>query len=742
MTVPAEPKSDILVVDDLPENLLVYQCVLEELGQNLVFARSGHEALSLLLERDFAVILMDVNMPGMDGFETATLIRQRRKSARTPIIFLTAFSDDLPAARGYATGAVDFISAPVVPDVLRAKVRVFVELHQLRQQTALQAEERVRRALAEDTARRAAFLAEAGSAFVSSLDFETTLSALTRVSIPFLADLSIVCLLDGQVVPGRTDLPAARRWPERDKHPWARVEWAWLEERASRPALASGSAPAALLEVLGRALWTGAASRLGAPITIRPPTTVHAPPSDATSGNGTATRAIELADGLAVPLAVRGRTLGVLCLGRRAPRPAYTSDELALCDELALRASMALENTLLVHSIQEAARRKDEYLAMLAHELRNPLAPIRNAVQWMRLVGPTDPGLGQARDLIDRQVTHLVRLVDDLLDATRIARGKVDLRLERCDMAAIVRQVADDHRPLLAGGGLSMSVDVPADPIWLQGDPTRLTQVVSNLLHNAIKFTDHGGAVSLSLTSEDEEVVLRVHDTGIGIEPHLLSSIFDVFVQADRSLDRVRGGLGLGLSLVKGLVTLHGGSVHASSAGLGRGSEFVVRLPLREGALAGAQSERPTGRALCLSRDQAPSAQTPAAQRLAAQGVTRRVLIVEDNLDAAHTAARLLELAGHQVRTAHDGAGGLEVAREFRPEVILCDIGLPGGMSGYDVARAVRQDTELSPAYLVAVTGYGRDEDHRQAEQAGFDLHLTKPFDCQRLYDILAHVAS
>ncbi len=733
MIPPAEPKTDILVVDDLPDNLLVYQCVLEELGQNVVFARTGEEALKHLLEREFAVVLLDVNMPGIDGFETASLIRQRKKSARTPIIFLTAFSDDLPPSRAYASGAVDYISTPVVPEILRAKVRVFVELYQLRQQMALQAEERVRRTVAEDAARRSAFLAEAGNVLGSSLDFETLVGALTRAPVSFLADLSVVCLAEG-VPPGQSVGIEG-----------CKVHWAWAARESPQSLSASAPLPPALVECLEAVLGGGKPSRLERP--IRVPLPEEGRGREESNGQATDPTEMPLTDVYLLPLVVRGRTRGVLCLGRMPTRARFTPDDLWLCQELASRAGMAMENSLLVQSIQEADRRKDEFLAMLAHELRNPLAPIRNAVQWMRLAGASEPDLRQARDLIDRQVTHLVRLVDDLLDATRIARGKVLLRTERCDLSHIVRQAADDYRPLFAAAGLSLEVDVPPDPIWVDGDPTRLTQVLNNLLNNARKFTDHGGhaTVGLAADADGQGATLRVRDTGIGIEPQMLSSIFDVFFQADRSLERIRGGLGLGLSLVKGLIELHGGQVLATSAGPGHGAEFVVRLPTLSSAdvatpatpvPAGGEKSRPASPA-----HQAAGATSPDdIQRPPLAAARHRVLVVDDNRDAAQTAARLLKLAGHDVRTAYTGAAGLELARQFRPGVILCDIGLPGGMSGYDVARAVRQDAELSSAYLIAVTGYGREEDHREAAAAGFALHLTKPVDCDKLYDILAGI--
>jgi signal transduction histidine kinase/DNA-binding response OmpR family regulator len=759
MTQPPEPKTDVLVVDDLPDNLLVYQCVLEELGQNLVMARSGEEALKHLLEREFAVVLLDVNMPGIDGFETAALIRQRKKSARTPIIFLTAFSDELPPSRAYASGAVDYISTPIVPEILRAKVRVFVELYQLRQQTALQAEERVRRKVAEDAARRSAFLAEASGALASSLDFETMVGALTRVGVSFLADVSMLCLNDGT-------------GPAAPLESWKTL-WAWAQRESPQPLTASAPlspsliddppAAAALRQAIEQVLSSGRPGRFEQPFRVRLAQLRDGDRHSEVNERGAAgqsngqlagPREMPLTDVYLLPLMVRGRARGALCLGRMPTRCRFTPDDLDLCRELVSRAGMTLENALLVQSIQEADRRKDEFLAMLAHELRNPLAPIRNAVQLMRLGGATEGDLRQARDLIDRQVSHLVRLVDDLLDATRIARGKVPLRQERCDITRIVRQTAEDYRPLFTAAGLSLETDLPNKAIWVHGDPTRLTQVLNNLLNNARKFTDRGGQATVRLASEDSgrTAVLSVRDTGIGIEPQMLSSIFDVFVQADRSLERVRGGLGLGLSLVKGLVGLHDGQVLASSAGLGQGAEFVVRLPTvapqpevssqesgdrnQESGIGNQESG--------VTNNSASGLLTPDSCSLTPDsgGPKHRVLIVDDNRDAAHTAARLLKLAGHDVRTAYTGATGLEVARTFRPGVILCDIGLPGGMSGYDVARAVRQDAQLASAYLIAVTGYGREEDHREARAAGFALHLTKPVDCEKLYEILAGIKS
>jgi PAS domain S-box-containing protein len=369
-------------------------------------------------------------------------------------------------------------------------------------------------------------------------------------------------------------------------------------------------------------------------------------------------------------------------------------------------------------ALKEADRRKDEFLATLAHELRNPLAPIRTAAAILKELDRPEPRLAQVREMIERQVTHLARLVDDLLDVSRISRGRALLRKVRLDLVPLVGAAVEDHRPLLEGAGLKLSVELPRGPLWVEGDPTRLAQVVGNLLHNAHKFTDAGGLVAVRLSADEGggTAALSVRDTGIGLGADILGRLFEPFSQADRSLARSRGGLGLGLALVKGLTELHGGAVRAHSPGAGLGSEFTVRLPLcaRPSEAANESSERP-------------------ARRKAL-----RVLIIEDNRDAAESLRLLLQVSGHEAAAAHTGAEGVTTAREFRPDVVLCDIGLPGGMDGYDVARALRADPELSAVTLLALSGYGQEEDRRRARQAGFDRHLTKPVDPQALMELLA----
>jgi two-component system CheB/CheR fusion protein len=369
----------------------------------------------------------------------------------------------------------------------------------------------------------------------------------------------------------------------------------------------------------------------------------------------------------------------------------------------------------------EADRRKTEFLAMLSHELRNPLAPIRNSLFILDRAVPGGDQARRAQMVIDRQVNHLARLVDDLLDVTRISRGKTHLDVERLDLADLVAHTGEDHRASFAKNGLELEVRIPARPVWVKADRVRVAQLVGNLLHNASKFTEHGGKATVSLEEDPRlgQAVIRVRDTGAGIAPEMLPRIFEPFIQADRSLDRSRGGLGLGLALVKGLAEMHDGTVSVASEGLGKGAEFTVRLPLDSSA-----------------------APTEAEAREASQrAASRRVLVIEDNVDAADTLQQVLELEGHAVEVAYTAESGLAKARAFRPEVVFCDIGLPG-MDGYEVARAMRADPVLQATTLVALTGYAGPEDISRAREAGFHHHVAKPPSYEEIERILAGVVS
>jgi len=387
----------------------------------------------------------------------------------------------------------------------------------------------------------------------------------------------------------------------------------------------------------------------------------------------------------------------------------------ALALHVGLRRALAEERAAFA-ALRASDERKSAFIAMLSHELRNPLAPLRHALWLLDRAAPDSDQAAAARQTLARQVLHLSRLTDDLLETTRISRGKIQLQRAPVDLVEIVRSAMEDHAALFASRRVALVPELPDLPVRLDADATRLGQVVGNVLWNAAKFTDPGGRTEVRVEREPGGVaLLRVRDDGIGIPADVLPHVFEPFVQADRSLDRTRGGLGLGLSLVKALVELHGGTVAIRSDGPGRGAEVSIRIPL--------MPEQPA-----LSRPASPAREVMPRHR---------VLVVEDNPDAAETLREMLLLWDHDVEVAHDGKVGVERARAFHPDVVLCDIGLPG-MDGYAVARALRADPAVSSAYLVAVTGYASPEDARRAAGAGFDLHLGKPVPIEVLEEVLA----
>ena len=664
----SEEPANILVVDDLPEKLLVFSSILEELGQNLVMVRSGSEALREVLHREFAVILLDVNMPDIDGLETAKLIRQYKKSAHTPIIFITAYADEMQTAQGYSLGAVDYILSPVRPDVLRSKVKVFVELFQMQQRTRQIAEHEAARALAEEAKRRANFLAHASQELGASLDLEQGMRRLLDLVVPHVCD---VAALTVEKEPGKFQTISA---PSSEFVP---------------PPLAS-----AMKAVLAQPVVLEQGEEAG------------------------------LAATLCLPLQVGERTVGALALGYagRAPR------DRDMLEEVAGRAAIALDNARLYRSLkreiarsrqaeeelQDANRRKDEFLAMLSHELRNPLAPIRNAVELMRRVGSPEQRVTMARDVIDRQVTHLARLVDELLDVSRISQGKIVLKKEPVELSKIIAHSVETVRPMIDAREQRLSVEVSARPVWLLGDFARLSQVVANLLNNASKYTGEGGRIRLAAMAGEGVATITVEDDGSGIDPELLPRVFELFVQGERGLDRSQGGLGIGLTLVKRLVELHQGRVEAHSEGPGRGARFKVMLPSIS-AVRHAQN--------------APASVPSTAQEV----YGRRVLVVDDNVDAAESTAAYLRLEGHEVKTVSDGNEALASVRVFAPHVIVLDIGLPG-LDGYAVARQLRERGDTSHALLIAMTGYGQKDDRQRAVDAGFDYHFVKPTDPRQIH--------
>ena len=540
MNAPAiQERVNILLVDDQPSRLLSYETILEDLGQNLVRAQSGEEALQRLLQDDFAVILLDVSMPGMDGFETAAMIHDHPRFESIPIIFVTGVHDsEFDALKGYRLGAVDYVSIPIVPEILRSKVSVLVELYMQRREL-----QRLNRSLAEANAT--------------------------------------------------------------------------LQNEKARE-----------LERVNRNLEQANAA------------------------------------------------------------------------------------------LRDADRHKDEFIAILAHELRNPLAPIRAAVDVMSLMSLEHSQLRWAREVIDRQTTHLSRLVDDLLDVSRISRGTIKLSRELLTVRTILDRSVEAAQPIISAHQHQLQIDCWDDSAIVDGDPTRLVQILSNLLNNAAKYMQTSGTILLKAGVEQSHAVFSVKDSGIGLTSEALPKLFNLFSRVHEDSGHLPSGLGIGLALVRQLVELHGGSVSATSAGPNLGSEFIVRLPLSTSEGVPAPVVAPP----------APIEAPPM------QGL--RVLVADDNSDALESLALLLEVCGHEVRKASDGSETLQAVAAWRPDLALLDIGMPI-LDGYEVARRIRSEPWGRELFLVAVSGWGQAEDRQRATDAGFDLHFRKPIGLPVLEGIL-----
>jgi signal transduction histidine kinase len=560
-------KVNILLVDDQPARLLSYETILGELGQNLISARSGVEALARLMKDEFALVLLDVSMPGMDGFETAAMIHDHPRFERTPIIFITGVHDsEFDRLKGYKLGAVDYVSIPVVPEILRSKVSVLVELHCQR------------------------------------LELQT----LNRN----LADAN------EQLEQANTTLQAEKN-----------------------------------------------------------------------------------------------RELEALNLHLQKANTELAASNEALQAEIAERARA--EAALL-----EADRHKDEFLAILAHELRNPLAPIRNAVEIMSRFPIDNPKLRWSRDVIDRQALHLTRLVDDLLDISRITRGTIRLAQEPVRSETIIARAVEALQPMIAEHRHELSIDCPDGSLMVRGDLTRLVQILGNLLNNAAKYTNDGGRIHLSVRRDAGFVEFRVKDNGIGIAPGSQAKLFNLFSRLETTDDRTPGGLGIGLALVRKLVEMHSGEVAVRSAGIGAGSEFVVRIPLL---------------------DNMPAATVLAARANSAAQPRHRILVADDNPDALESLALLLECDGHEVWKAANGAEAFDLAQKWQPHLALLDIGMPV-LDGYEAARRIRSEAWGKGMMLVALSGWGQSSDVQRSRDSGFDSHLVKPASFDALAQLLSRV--
>jgi signal transduction histidine kinase len=548
----ADEPINILIVDDEPKNLTVLETLLDSPDYRLVRAESADQALLALVAEEFALLILDIHMPGMTGFELAQTIKGRKKTSRVPIIFLTAYyNEDEHALEGYGSGAVDYLHKPINAAILRSKVAVFAELH-----------------------------------------------------------------------------------------------------RKSQEALISNRA--LLAEVMER---------------------------------------------------------------RRAEQKLHELNE--SLDRLVIERTHSLQQ--LEAELRDASRRKDEFIATLAHELRNPLAPVRSAVRVLQLQGGDTAESQPAKQIIARQIGVMARLIDDLMDVSRINQGRIELQREIVDLATVLELAVEATRPHMEESGHELALVLPDAPVVLHADVTRLSQIFVNLLTNAAKYTDQGGRIELAARHDDGAVKVTVRDNGIGIAEENLRSLFVMFAQVEGALSRSRGGLGIGLSLVKHLAELHGGSVEAHSPGLGAGSTFTVSLPLAELAL----SARPL------------PAKVITDDAHAQPDGELRILVVDDNQDGAQAINDLLKLLGHDVRMVHDGEAAVRVATEFRPDLMLLDIGLPI-LTGYEVCRLIRQQPWSVDLTVVAMTGWGDPEAQRQAKAVGFDRHLVKPLDETLLMDALA----
>ncbi|HKQ59659.1 MAG TPA: response regulator [Candidatus Polarisedimenticolaceae bacterium] len=640
--IEAEDRVNILLVDDQPAKLLSYEAILGGLGENLLKAQSAAEALDQLLRRDVAVMLVDVCMPELDGFELAAMIRQHPRCQKTAIILVSAvLMSDLDRLKGYGSGAMDYLPVPVVPEILRAKVSIFVDLYRKSRQL-----ERVNQELELRVRERTTALAESEERFRVALRH-------SRIA---------VLHQDGEL----------------------RYTWAYNPQFGLTAD-----------EMLGRRDVD-----VFGPETARHLTALKRAVLD--SGRGAREE---------------------IWLSREGARFCYDLSVEPLHDEVGQRSGVTCvavditERNRLEAALREGDRRKDEFLATLAHELRNPLAAISNAAQTVRLKARDNTQDQGDQEIIQRQVAHLSRLVDDLLDIGRIAQDRLELRREPVDLVAVIHGAVTGSRAMMERKGHHVAVDLPFERLMLDVDAVRLAQVFQNLLDNAAKYTESDGRIVLGAKCEGDEVAITVRDSGIGIAREHLPHVFETFYQVDRSLERAHGGLGIGLSLVKRIVELHGGGVEAHSAGAGKGSEFVVRLPVPLGS-------RPAS---------PPPEAAPAETR---EGAPRRILVVDDNRDSADSLAMVLRLMGHAVETAYDGMSALQVAARSRPHVVLLDLGMPE-MNGYDTCRQIRAQAWGRGMVVIAQTGWGQDQDRSRTEEAGFDGHLTKPADLELLAKML-----
>jgi signal transduction histidine kinase/response regulator RpfG family c-di-GMP phosphodiesterase len=695
---PAEEKVSILIVDDRPDKLLAYETILDELHENVVRANSGKEALRCLLKQDFAVILLDVNMPGMDGFETAALIRQRPRSETTPIIFISAVNDtETHVSRGYSIGAVDYILTPVVPEILRAKIAVFVDLFKKTEQVKRQAEEREKlireqaaRAEAEARQERFAFLADASTVLASSLDYEETFRSLAALIVPRVADFCIVLSVEEEG--GMRQVAVAHRDP---------IDDPTMEKLAAEFPLSAAA------QIGGAHVLKTGKSQMVSDVHDGELREVFSEKADRELIRSFSARSF-----IAVPLRTHDRVLGAIVMINTSPGRICGTEELSLAEELAHRAALALDNAGLYKSAQKAQaeseranQAKDSFLAMLSHELRTPLTPVLTSVLALEQTDGLSDEMRASLQMIRRNVELEARLIDDLLDLTRISKGKVQLSLEEVDAHSLLRNALEICQADIDKKQLALQIDFAAEKVSLEADPARLQQIFWNLIKNAVKFTPVGGRLQIRTQNLDGQLQVEVSDTGMGIDPGTLPKIFNAFEQGERTQ---LGGLGLGLAISKALVETHNGKLTATSPGQDQGATFTAVFPVGKSSAGHNRAALPV---------------TAAARK------SMRVLLVEDHEDTNRSLTQLLRRRGYHVQPAHSVQSALAAAAQEQFDVLVSDIGLPDG-SGIELMEKLKSDR---PIFGIALTGFGMEDDLRKSHDVGFHHHLVKPVDLNRL---------
>jgi CheY-like chemotaxis protein len=675
----ADERISILAVDDSPDKLLALTALLSELGQDLVTATSGRDALRLLLQRDFAVVLLDVRMPGMDGFETAALMRQRKRSEHTPIIFITAFGDDLLAARGYSLGAVDYILAPVEPDTLRTKVSVFVELFRKTAEVRRQADVLAHRA------NQLQKLTQASLAINSALSPDRILEVVGDFARDVLGahQSAAAVAVDPRWSSARGTLVFSSPG-------WIAGDWPWLRDRQDLLTfLARGNCP------------------------VREP------------------RRAETPGWLVALMTARdGRRIGLLQVSDKRDGD-FTEEDEGILTQLAQMGSIAIENSLNAEA-REANRIKDEFLTTLSHELRTPLAAMSGWTRILRTTKLDDERAVHGLEVIERNLQSQTRLIDDLLDVSRIITGKLRLNVRKASLAAVIEAAMDAMRPAAEAKDIRLTFEnsLAPDEDAVTGDPDRLQQVVWNVVSNAIKFTPPRGRVALELSTSADQFVIRITDTGRGIDGEFLPFVFDRFRQADSATTRTHTGLGVGLAVARHLVELHGGTIAAESSGEDLGATFSISLP-RSATAGDVPASRP-----------APIPAVPGTSPRHADLTGLRILVVEDDPDNREVVEQVLRGAGATVAAAASGAEGLALVREVPPDVLVSDIGMPD----HDGIWLIERVRELPPdrggaVPALAVSAYAREEDRVRAIAAGFQSHIAKPFEPAQLTASVARLA-